>query len=85
MRLDKFVLYIADTNYEQSVEDLKANIENGLSDQILHFGEVESVEIGEWDDDNFWNFNNHRKSTLDAEFQRMKALAAKSNERIATN
>jgi len=72
MKVHKFTIYVIDPNYEQSSEDLKVNIENGFEDQIVHYGEIESKEIGEWDDDNFWNFDNHRKDTLEKEFKSIK-------------
>lgn len=68
MKVHKFELYIIDPNYEQDVDDLKVNIENALDDQIIHYGEIKSKEIGEWSDNNFWNFSNHKKSTLAKEF-----------------
>ena len=67
MKIHKFTIFIADPNYEQDIRDLKVNIENGLNDQIVYFGEVQSKEIGEWKNNNFWNFS-HKPQTLNKEF-----------------
>jgi hypothetical protein len=72
MKVHRLIIYVADPNYNQSLEDLKASIDQyGLEDQIVYFGKTESIEIGEWEDDSFWN-KNHKSETLEKEFNKYK-------------
>lgn len=72
MKVHKLTIYVADPNYEQSLEDIKTGIDQyGLEDQIVLFGKTESIEIGEWKDNSFWN-KNHKQETLEKEFNKYK-------------
>lgn len=52
MKLHKIELYVADLNNDSSIEDVKTEIVDNISDDFtLWIGTCKTKNIGEWDDD----------------------------------
>jgi len=60
----KITLYVAEINNVFGLEDIKTGIENALDDNLISFGKCETKDLGEWDDDNKWNFSNKNPDKL---------------------
>ena len=54
--MHKITVYVIEIGNEYSLKEKQLEIESALDDNLVHFGECETADIGEWHDDHTLNF-----------------------------